>query len=185
MLAIPRSDHRQEGPIVTRICVILGCSLICLLVLTGPAFAQGTAPEVLGTPPPEGHTILEVATVAQFRGLNQWLTPSVPVTRTIDLPLPEFASGPALSSQCLWSVSYVGCDVEVEEEPASYIDLDISYTLEGATLTVELLNPDPYSPPAAHWFFYFYVSGVAIRTEPASPVESTSFGEIKAMFRDE
>jgi hypothetical protein len=171
---------------MTRDCVILSCTLISLLAFSVPSFGMGTAPEVFGTPPPEGQTILEVATTRTYETVNEWLDPGVPVTSTIELPLPVFPSGPtALPSQCLWSVAFLGFDA-IGEEPfdTPSTSLDISYTVDGGNLVVELEVPY-YAHYSQDWTMWFCISAVAIRTEPPSPVESMSIGEIKAMFWEE
>ena len=163
---------------MTRNCVILSCSLISLLVLAAAPSAQGL--RSMGTPPPVGHTVEEVATTIaeayEFVSLD-FGTGAV----DIELPLPVFPSSglPAEPPQCMWSCFLSG--VLLPSEVTSG-ELDFYPALEGNTLHITVEGEDAW-PPNALLFLRYIISAVAIRTAPPTPVESKSFGEIKAMYR--
>ena len=175
---------------MTRNCVILSCSLICLLVLTAAAFAQGGVPPgpgILGTPPPAGHTIEEVATVAEeiMTGPIE-LSSGAPDAFDIELPLPVFPSSglQAEPSQCLWSIiPLFSLSEQIDPSNPSHPYMFVNeYTLEGRNLHVEVWASVLFGG-ACRWSCLYEVTAVAIRTTPPAPVESKSFGEIKAMYR--
>jgi len=154
---------------MTRNCVILSCSLISLLVLAAAPSAQGL--RSMGTPPPVGHTVEEVATTIaeayEFVSLD-FGTGAV----DIELPLPVFPSSglPAEPPQCMWSCFLSG------------VLLPSEVTSGGNTLHITVEGEDAW-PPNTLLFLRYIISAVAIRTAPPTPVESRSFGEIKAMYR--
>lgn len=163
---------------MTRNCFILSCSLISLLVLAAAGPSQGVG--IMGTPPPAGHTIEEVATTST----EAYETVSLDLGTgavDIELPLPVFPSSglPAEPSQCLWSCFLSG--VLLPSEVTSG-ELDFYAILEGNTLHIAVEGEDAW-PPGTLFFLRYFISAVATRTTPPAPVESKSFGEIKAMYR--
>ncbi len=165
---------------MTRNCAILSCSLVSLLVLAAAPSAQGVG--IMGTPPPAGHTIEEVATTTTEAYESVSLDSGTGAV-DIELPLPVFPSSglPAEPSQCLWSCFLSG--VLLPSEVTSG-ELGLYPVLEGNTLHIEVEGEDVW-PPDTLFLLRYVISAVAIRTSPPSPVESKSFGEIKAMFREE
>jgi hypothetical protein len=184
------SGHRQEGSNVNKNCVVLSCSLIFLFVLTATAFAQGgppPGPGILGTPPPAGHTIEEVATAVENITVGPIeLSPESPGAFDIELLLPVFPSSglPAEPSQCLWSITPLFSQSSPVDpgNPRFPFMFTNECTLEGRNLHVEVWASFP-SGGACRWSCLYEVTAVAIRTAPPAPVESKSFGEIKAMYR--
>ncbi len=166
---------------VTRTIVVLSCAIVALLALATAAFAQ-SGPGIMGTPPPAGSTVEEVAslvtnTEAQMFMLHGQLTDSV----DLELPLPVFPSSglQAGPSQCLWTCVLLSL-LTLEDTPHDS-SLDWNYTLEGQNLHIELQRD--YDGVPLMMALTYEISALAIRTLPPAPVESRSFGEIKALFR--
>ena len=174
---------------MTRNCVILTCSLVGLIVLASPACGQGVpGPGMLGTPPAEGHTIQEVATAEVTGTLSDlWVNGETVTVVGIALPLPVFESSgeTAGPSQCMWTFH----PYEWAWDPAAVASVGctgVSYRLQvdGSTL---LLGMEAALADPLHELVIgvtYRITAIAFRTSSPAPVESKSFGEIKAMFRD-
>lgn len=167
---------------MTRNSVILSCSLMCLLVLAAPTTAQRQG--LMGTPPPTGHTIEEVVvieTIDYFEVIE--VNQGERASFDVDLPLPVFPSSgrPAEPSQCMWGFDHYST---IAASDTTYLEMAHAVQLSGeskATCYVDLnwgLTPGTVT-------ICYKIHVIAIRTTPPVPVQSKSFGEIKAMFQEE
>jgi hypothetical protein len=146
----------------------------------------------MGTPPPEGHTIVEVATVVSYGSVGFSLMDIggglYEGTFDVELPLPVFPSSgmPAEPSQCLWSLLPIGVPTDMFLSGSCISQAYYEYTLDGRHLHADVLVDYGYLlEHGGPYDLQYQVAAVAIRTTPASPVELKSFGGIKAMFREE
>lgn len=138
----------------------------------------------MGTPPPEGQMISEVATSVVIINASTTVPEVGPVTINLELPLPEFESDgqPALPSQCLWSVVLTDLDYQhTVGEGSARVYFD--YSLVGRELQV-IVRSQGFSPMIGYISYEFEVTAVAISTTGPVGVESMSWGAVKGQYRE-